>query len=147
MASSWRPRSVRCRCRPRRRGHPDASHQHGVHTEGLDAARVIRDEFPETGILVLSAHVDVEHAIELLASGERIGYLLKNRLGYVDEFIETVERIARGGSVVDPVLVMELVSARREGWILSRSSPAALARSSPSWLKGVRTPASQPSCG
>jgi DNA-binding NarL/FixJ family response regulator len=83
-------------------------------TEGLDAARVIRDEFPETGILVLSAHVDVEHAIELLASGERIGYLLKSRVTDVDEFIETVERIARGGSVVDPVLVMELVSARRE---------------------------------
>jgi DNA-binding NarL/FixJ family response regulator len=70
-------------------------------TEGLDAARVIRDEFPETGILVLSAHVDVEHAIELLASGERIGYLLKSRVTDVDEFIETVERIARGGSVVD----------------------------------------------
>jgi len=83
-------------------------------TEGLDAARVIRDEFPETGILVLSAHVDVEHAIELLASGERIGYLLKSRVTDVDEFIETVERIARGGSVVDPVLVMELVGARRE---------------------------------
>ena len=83
-------------------------------TEGLDAARVIRDEFPETGILVLSAHVDVEHAIELLASGERIGYLLKSRVTDVDEFIETVDRIARGGSVVDPVLVMELVGARRE---------------------------------
>ena len=55
-------------------------------TEGLDAARVIRDEFPETGILVLSAHVDVEHAIELLASGERIGYLLKSRVTDVDEF-------------------------------------------------------------
>ena len=67
-------------------------------TEGLDAARVIRDEFPETGILVLSAHVDVEHAIELLASGERIGYLLKSRVTDVDEFIETVERIARDGA-------------------------------------------------
>jgi DNA-binding NarL/FixJ family response regulator len=83
-------------------------------TEGLDTARVIRDEFPETGILVLSTHVDVEHAIELLASGERIGYLLKSRVTDVDEFIETVERIARGGSVVDPILVMELVGARRE---------------------------------
>jgi DNA-binding NarL/FixJ family response regulator len=68
-------------------------------TEGLDAARVIRDEFPETGILVLSAHVDVEHAIELLASGERIGYLLKSRVTDVDEFIETVARIARGTAV------------------------------------------------
>jgi DNA-binding NarL/FixJ family response regulator len=82
-------------------------------TEGLDAARVIREEFPETGILVLSAHVEVEHAMELLASGERIGYLLKSRVTDVDEFINTVERIARGGSVVDPILVKELVGARR----------------------------------
>ena len=49
-------------------------------TEGLDAARTIREEFPETGILVLSAHVEVEQAMELLAGGERIGYLLKSRV-------------------------------------------------------------------
>ena len=48
-------------------------------TEGLAAARVIRDELPDTAILVLSAHVEVEHAMELLASGQRIGYLLKSR--------------------------------------------------------------------
>jgi serine/threonine-protein kinase PknK len=82
-------------------------------TEGLDAARVIRTEVPETGIVVLSAHVEVEHAMELLASGERTGYLLKSRITDVDEFIETLERIAKGGSVVDPALVQELVDARR----------------------------------
>ena len=82
-------------------------------TEGLDAARVIRDEFPDTGILVLSAHVDVEHAMELLASGHRIGYLLKSRVTDVADFIDTLERIAKGASVVDPALVQELVSARR----------------------------------
>jgi DNA-binding NarL/FixJ family response regulator len=82
-------------------------------TEGLDAARVIRAEVPETGIVVLSAHVEVEHAMELLASGERTGYLLKSRITNVDEFIETLERIAKGGSVVDPALVQELVDARR----------------------------------
>jgi DNA-binding NarL/FixJ family response regulator len=82
-------------------------------TEGLDAARVIREEFPDTGILVLSAHVEVEHAMELLASGERIGYLLKSRVTDIEEFIETVGRVARGGSVIDPVLVRELVGARR----------------------------------
>ena len=82
-------------------------------TEGLDAARSIRDEFPETGILVLSAYVDVEHAKELLATGERIGYILKARVTDVDEFIDTVERIARGGSVIDPALVKELVGAKR----------------------------------
>jgi DNA-binding NarL/FixJ family response regulator len=82
-------------------------------TEGLDAARTIREEFPEMGVLVLSAFVEVEHAVELLASGERSGYLLKSRVTDVDDFIETLKRIARGGSVVDPVLVQELVAARR----------------------------------
>jgi DNA-binding NarL/FixJ family response regulator len=82
-------------------------------TEGLEAARVIRQELPEIGILVLSAHVAVEHAMELLAGGRRIGYLLKSRVTDVDDFIETLERIARGGSVVDPALVQELVTVRR----------------------------------
>ena len=82
-------------------------------TEGLDGARTIRDEFPDIAILVLSAHVDVEHAMELLASGHSIGYLLKSRITDVTDFIDTLERIARGASVVDPALVSELVSARR----------------------------------
>jgi DNA-binding NarL/FixJ family response regulator len=82
-------------------------------TEGLDAARRIREELPETAILVLSAHVEVEHAMELLASGHRSGYLLKSRVTDVNEFLENLERIARGGSVVDPALVQELVAARR----------------------------------
>jgi DNA-binding NarL/FixJ family response regulator len=82
-------------------------------TEGLEAAQVIRQEFPETGILVLSAHVEVEHAMELLASGRRVGYLLKSRVTDVEEFIDTLQRIARGGSVVDPALVQELVTTRR----------------------------------
>ena len=82
-------------------------------TEGLDAARVIREELPQTAILVLSAHVEVEQATDLLASGERSGYLLKSRVTAVDEFIETLERIVKGGSVVDPALVQELVAARR----------------------------------
>jgi DNA-binding NarL/FixJ family response regulator len=82
-------------------------------TEGLDAARAIREEFPDIGILVLSAYVEMEHAMELLAAGQRIGYVLKSRVTAVGEFIETVERIANGGSVLDPALVKELVSARR----------------------------------
>ena len=85
-----------------------------THTaEGLEAARIIREEFPEIGILVLSAHVEVEEAMELLASGQGIGYLLKSRVTNVDEFLETIHRVAEGGSVVDPALVQELVSARR----------------------------------
>jgi DNA-binding NarL/FixJ family response regulator len=82
-------------------------------TEGLDAARVIREEYPQTAIVVLSAHVQVDRATDLLASGERTGYLLKSRVTDVDEFIETLDRIVRGGSVVDPALVQELVAARR----------------------------------
>ena len=82
-------------------------------TEGLDAARVIREESPQVAILVLSAHVEVEHAVDLLASGERIGYLLKSRVTDVEEFLETLARIVKGGSVVDPALVQELVAARR----------------------------------
>jgi DNA-binding NarL/FixJ family response regulator len=82
-------------------------------TEGLDAARVIRQRHPGTAILVLSAHVEVEHAMDIVASGERTGYLLKTRVTDVDEFVETVERIIRGGSVVDPGVVQELVAARR----------------------------------
>ena len=74
-------------------------------TEGLDAARVIREELPDIAILVLSAHVDVEHAMELLASGHSIGYLLKSRVTDVADFVETLERIAKGASVVDPALV------------------------------------------
>jgi DNA-binding NarL/FixJ family response regulator len=92
-------------------------------TEGLDAARVIREEFPETAILVLSAHVEVEHAMDLLASGRGTGYLLKSRVTDVGEFTETLERIVGGGSVVDPALVQELVAARRADDPLEEISP------------------------
>ncbi len=82
-------------------------------TEGLDAAKTIRGEWPDIAILVLSAHVDVDHAMELLAGGQSIGYLLKSRVTDVADFVDTVGRIANGASVVDPALVAELVSARR----------------------------------
>jgi DNA-binding NarL/FixJ family response regulator len=82
-------------------------------TEGLDAAGEIRGEFPGTGILVLSAHAEVEQAMDLLATGHRVGYLLKGRVTDVTEFTDTVGRIAAGGSVVDPALVQELIAARR----------------------------------
>jgi serine/threonine-protein kinase PknK len=92
-------------------------------TEGLEAARVIRAELPQTGILVLSAHAEVDHAMELLASGQGIGYLLKSRVTDVDEFIDALGRIARGGSVVDPGLVQELVAARHRDDPLDALSP------------------------
>jgi DNA-binding NarL/FixJ family response regulator len=85
----------------------------GQSTEGLDVARVIRAEFPETAILILSAHVEVEHAMDLLAGGERSGYLLKSRVTDVDQFLETLTRVVAGGSAIDPALVQELIAARR----------------------------------
>jgi len=86
-----------------------------THTvEGLEAARVVRQELPEAAILVLSCHVEVDHAMELLASGRGIGYLLKTRVTDVAEFVETLQRIAKGGSIMDPALVQELVSVRRQ---------------------------------
>jgi DNA-binding NarL/FixJ family response regulator len=95
----------------------------GQATEGLQAARVIRAELPGTAIIVLSAHVEVEEAMELLAGGERTGYLLKSRVTDVAEFIETVQRIAAGASVVDPSLVGELIRARRRRDPLDALSP------------------------
>jgi DNA-binding NarL/FixJ family response regulator len=92
-------------------------------TEGLQAALVIREEFPEIGIVVLSAYVEVEHAMELVATGQRSGYLLKSRVTQVDEFLATLERISQGGSVVDPALVRELVAARHVHDPLEELSP------------------------
>jgi serine/threonine-protein kinase PknK len=81
-------------------------------TEGLDAARVIRRELPGVAILVLSAHVEVVEAMELLAGGRRTGYVLKSRVSRIEDFIATIERVLEGGSVIDPVLVQELLNVR-----------------------------------
>jgi DNA-binding NarL/FixJ family response regulator len=91
-------------------------------TEGLEAARVIQQDYPETAVVVLSAHAEVEHAMDLLAGGHRTGYLLKNRVTDVAEFIETLRRVEQGGSSVDPVVVAELVAARRTDDPLSELS-------------------------
>jgi DNA-binding NarL/FixJ family response regulator len=88
-------------------------------TEGLDAALVVREECPRTAILLLSAHVEVR-ALDLLRRAPRSGYLLKGRVLDVDGFLETLERILGGGSVVEQALVREL--ARRQA-PLDRLSP------------------------
>ena len=94
-----------------------------THTlEGLEAASTIRAELPGTAVMVLSAHVEVEHAMELLADGEGIGYLLKSRVTAVEEFLDAVERVSGGGSVIDPALVQELVMAHRRDDPLSQLS-------------------------
>jgi DNA-binding NarL/FixJ family response regulator len=92
-------------------------------TEGLRAAQAIREEMPEIAILVLSAYVEVKHATTLLASGQRSGYLLKSRVANIDEFLESIERLSRGGSVVDPSLVVELLAARAADEPLEGLSP------------------------
>jgi DNA-binding NarL/FixJ family response regulator len=92
-------------------------------TEGLDAARAIRSELPQIGILLLSAHVEVETALDLLEEGQRIGYLLKSRVMRAADFLDAVERIASGGSVVDPSLVTALVGASRRDDPLAELTP------------------------
>jgi DNA-binding NarL/FixJ family response regulator len=92
-------------------------------TEGLDAARLIRQDFPDVAILVLSAHAEIEQAMDLLHDGERSGYLLKSRVTDVDDFVATLQRIVKGGCVVDPALVQELVAARRVNDPLAVLSP------------------------
>jgi serine/threonine-protein kinase PknK len=91
--------------------------------EGLEAARVIRDEFPETAVLLLSAHVEVAQAMTLLATGGGSGYLLKSRIAALDEFLDAVRRVSGGGSVVDPALVQELVAAQAVGDPLEELTP------------------------
>ena len=82
-------------------------------TEGLAAAKLVRSESPGTAVLLLSAYVVLDEAMDLLASGNRSGYLLKSRVTDVEQFLDTLERVVKGGSVVDPALVQELVAARR----------------------------------
>jgi DNA-binding NarL/FixJ family response regulator len=82
-------------------------------TEGLDAARTIRQQSPGTGVLVLSAHLDTEFALELVTRGDGLGYLLKSRVSEVADFVDAVQQIARGAVVVDPGVVAELVNTRR----------------------------------
>jgi DNA-binding NarL/FixJ family response regulator len=86
-----------------------------THTdEGLRAARVIREQWPEIGILVLSQHVHVGYALELLSSGtDGVGYLLKERVSDLGELAGSIRRVAARGSVLDPAVVSELVQRRR----------------------------------
>ena len=82
--------------------------------EGLRAAKEIRRALPHVGILVLSQYVDEHYALALLSDGaDGVGYLLKDRVGEVDRFIEAVRRVAAGGSVLDPEVVAHALGRRR----------------------------------
>jgi DNA-binding NarL/FixJ family response regulator len=86
-----------------------------THTdEGLRAAKLIRERWPQVGILVLSQFVQARYAVELLSQGtEGVGYLLKDRVSDLDELATSVRRIGAGGSVLDPSVVAQLVGQRR----------------------------------
>jgi DNA-binding NarL/FixJ family response regulator len=82
--------------------------------EGLVAAKRIRRLHPEISVLLLSQHVESHHAIELLGySPDRVGYLLKDRVADLDEFMDAVRRVGGGGSAVDPLVVSRLLSHKR----------------------------------
>jgi DNA-binding NarL/FixJ family response regulator len=84
--------------------------------EGLRAALEIRERIPETGILVFSQYVEQAYASELLADGRGgVGYLLKDRVFDVSDFVDAVRRVAEGGTALDPQVVAQLVSRRRAG--------------------------------
>jgi len=91
-------------------------------TEGLGAARVIRRECPQTAILVLSAYIETE-GVDLLRRCPRSGYLLKSGVLDVDAFMEALEQILGGGSVLDPALLRTLATRSRAGRPLDRLSP------------------------
>jgi DNA-binding NarL/FixJ family response regulator len=82
-------------------------------TEGIQAARRIRADHPEVGVVVLSQYVEEEYAFELLADGAAgLGYLLKERVGRVEELVRALQEVARGGSVLDPKVVEGLLARR-----------------------------------
>ena len=88
-----------------------------THTvEGIEAARTIRSEFPETSVLLLSQYVESEYVMDLLTNGAGgLGYLLKDRVADIDEFIDTLHRVADGGSAIDPSVVSRMVSRPHPG--------------------------------
>jgi DNA-binding NarL/FixJ family response regulator len=102
------------------RTHPDVAivdiRMPPTHTdEGLQAAKAIRDQWPDTGILVLSQHVHAGYALELLSAGtDGVGYLLKERVSDLAELASSVQRVGGGGSVLDPAVVSQLVGRRRQ---------------------------------
>lgn len=96
-----------------------------THTdEGLRAAREIREKYPGTAVLVLSQYVEPGYAMELLQeSAEGVGYLLKDRVSDIDEFVSAVRRVAEGGSALDPAVVSQLVGRRRRDDPLADLTP------------------------
>lgn len=94
-----------------------------THTdEGLRAAAEIRERHPDIGVLVLSQYVEEGYALELVG-GAGTGYLLKDRVGDIDRFVESVRRVGEGGSALDPEVVAQLLGRRRQSDPLEGLSP------------------------
>jgi DNA-binding NarL/FixJ family response regulator len=92
--------------------------------EGMRAALEIRSRHPRVGVLVLSQYVELGLAMKLLAdSADGVGYLLKDRVSDVKEFIAAVQRVAGGGSAIDPIIVSTLLSRRRNDDLLEQLTP------------------------
>ena len=92
--------------------------------EGLVAALEIRDRHPSVGVLVLSQYMELGLAMKLLSdSAEGVGYLLKDRIADVKEFVAAVQRVAAGGSVIDPIIVSTLLARRRSDDPLATLTP------------------------
>jgi DNA-binding NarL/FixJ family response regulator len=91
--------------------------------EGMRAAAEIRRAHPGTSVLVLSQHVESRHAVELVSSGGGFGYLLKDRVLDVDEFLEAAERVAKGGSALDPEVVKHLLAPPNDDGVLEALTP------------------------
>ena len=92
--------------------------------DGLRAALRIREEHPQTGVLVLSAYVEETYALELVAdSASGLGYLLKDRVADVDGFVDSVRRVGNGGSALDPEVVSRLVGRNRRDDPLAELTP------------------------
>ena len=96
-----------------------------THTdEGLQAAKVIREKHPQTKVMVLSSHIESGYAVELIADdASGVGYLLKERVSDVKEFLASLERVAAGGTALDPEVVSRLVGRRRGGGPLDELTP------------------------
>ncbi|QFG27418.1 response regulator transcription factor [Actinomadura sp. WMMB 499] len=92
----------------------------GFRDEGLRAALALRAEHPGLPVLVLSQYVEQSYAADLLQTGGAVGYLLKDRVGEVAEFVEALDRVAAGGTVIDPEVVRRLLARRRENSPLER---------------------------
>lgn len=90
--------------------------------DGARAAKELRSRMPELAIVLLSQHVETRHSVELVSQG-RVGYMLKDRVFEVDDFMDSLDRVAAGGSALDPEVVATLLGPRREDDPLSRLTP------------------------